>query len=288
MSIIDGLANVGRQLVSNNQLRYNSVTNTVENLMYRMYLQEGVSVPLQLPVNPETIKVSNPGGIDNYNIVNIGDIIRPKIPGLRTWTFNSVFLQNAFNPLNNTNLVWPPMYYVKTIQNWMKERKVLKFTINSVGLLISFISPSNYEVLIDKFDYEERGGEPGDIYYSLSLRQYRRYGISVLLDKLAPDDTSSFQPTDTSAVANQSGREVDSITGVGAKVRYSGEVGQLSMHNNGDSFLKWTGTQNLENCKLKEITKNTSDGLVYVLEDSNGNSYYIAENVYKKGATLIK
>lgn len=184
MSIIKTL---GSKLYTKNQGKFQNIVRTAENLIYRMYIQDDWKI-IQLPINPESFKITMNGTIENVSIVGIGDVAIPKTRALKTFSWNGFFMLDMLDPINNTNIIFPPIFYVKFIQKLEESKKPFKFMQNSISLVSSFFDSKNYKVLIDKFEYEDRGGEPGDIYYSITLREYRDFGINILnLDKMNLD-----------------------------------------------------------------------------------------------------
>ena len=203
---------------------FQTVSRAIENIVYRMYLQDGWQL-IQMPINPETFKTTANGNLDNQNIVGIGDIIRPKAPQLRTFTWSGLFMADYFDPLNSAILIYPPQFYVKWIEGVMKKQKPIKFMNNTISMAMSFIKPSNYKVLIEKFEYEERGGEPGDIYYTISLKEYREYGIKQI--DLNIDETAGVEGVDVSeAVQNVQPREkLEKVITTGGKFEGVSAIG---------------------------------------------------------------
>lgn len=173
-----------------------SWTSTVDimgDLVYRLYLQEkDGKMVYQIPVNPEIFRTDIQANLDNYNVLNTGDIIRIRKPQLKTWNWDGVFLNDLANPLNSYGVIFPPTTYVYLFEKWMKNKTVLKFMVNSFSLLNKLCKGENRLCTIENFKYEDRGGEVGDIYYSIQLREYREYNSKLILTEGIEDAANSI------------------------------------------------------------------------------------------------
>lgn len=228
----------------------NSIVSLVSDLLYRIYFQDKTGMVYQIPVNPESFRTEVVANIDNYNIVGVGDIIRPRTRQLKKWSWDGVFMLDITDPLNSYGLILLPQIYVTMIEKWMKEKQVIKFMQNSVNLAASLLNGSNNRVVIDKFEYEDRGGEPGDIYYSISLTEFREYGVSIIstegigeVQEVAQQASASTFSSRAAAISTiapdivitslkestpiqKSSRLSDNV-GIGSQINFSGDVYKL-------------------------------------------------------------
>lgn len=120
---------------------------------------------LRLPVNPEEITIGASHQFNDVNISQLGEYTVYGDPSLKTFEFSSFFPRD-YNPTycEYTNIP-DPWEAIQLLEKWQKSRKPCRLTITG--------TPINYPVTIRSIDYTpERAGSPGDIYYSLSLKEF--------------------------------------------------------------------------------------------------------------------
>lgn len=138
-----------------------------------------------LPVNPEKIAITTQGSNQVKEIVKLGDINILREKKLKTLDIESFFPANAAPYVETKlNLLSPETY--KKMFNTLQESKLPGKLIIS-GLNVSM------QVSIESFSWEMRAADP-DVYYKLSLKEYRPYGIKRLTQ------TTQQNPTTTTPV----------------------------------------------------------------------------------------
>ena len=68
-----------------------------------------------------------------------------------------------------------PAAWIRAVQSARDSRQEGRFLITGTDLDV------NMAVAVESLDYEERGGEPGDIYYTITLKEWRQYGAARVL-----------------------------------------------------------------------------------------------------------
>ncbi|WP_102271309.1 LysM peptidoglycan-binding domain-containing protein [Cytobacillus massiliigabonensis] len=121
---------------------------------------------LRLPVNPATLNVKSPFENTDISITHFGEYTVIGERGAAEFSFESFFPKH-YNETYCEYASFPmPSECIRTIENWRDKRKPLRFIVTGSNV--------NYAVTIRDFSYEvQRAGSPGDIYYSLSLKEYR-------------------------------------------------------------------------------------------------------------------
>lgn len=250
----------------------NNLGGALKSVIYRMYISEGKMV-YQLPINPETFKTNCGSNNDIYNVLGQGDVVRPRLPKLREWSWDGLFMSDAFDPLNIPGLIFPPMIYVTAIERIQKSKKPVKFMQNTVDLVGSFFG-ANTKVVVEDFRYEERGGEVGDIYYSIVLKEYKEFGMSVI---------PLVEGIDTSQVSKKfldSGYELVD----GAELEISGEVAQCMKMENGQMKATEYITKTNLTGKQEGAVFNMG-GKPYVKVKAGESTYFVStNNAHVKGA----
>lgn len=134
---------------------------------YQMTLSFGSSV-IHIPVLPEKLTVKSPGKNETTTVLELGEVSLLRRRGLRQVSWESHF------PAHDAPYVsaWEglsPVDYVRDIEDWRDTRESGRLSITGTDLNI------NMAVAVEDFSYEERGGEVGDIYYSLTLKEWKDY-----------------------------------------------------------------------------------------------------------------
>ena len=115
---------------------------------------------ITFPINPEQLKEIISSDSVTEKIENIGEISIPQTPSLSTITFESFFWADRDTK--------KPSYYVNWIKNWQKSRKPAELTVSRFNW--------NMKVTCESFSHWVNAGEENDIYFQISLKEYREYG----------------------------------------------------------------------------------------------------------------
>lgn len=138
----------------------------------------------QIPVNPESIEIKDKGQGKGYSIVGqggglsetrAGEINVILSPQLKEISFSSIFPAveaGAFYPYLTSEIVFEPMKYVLDLRKWMETKRPIRFVYTNGEEPWSGI---NIPASIESFEWKESAGVPGEIEYSLSLKEYVFY-----------------------------------------------------------------------------------------------------------------
>jgi len=121
---------------------------------------------LRLPVNPPTLNVNTTFGNTDIELAHFGEYTVIGERGAAELSFDSFFpLHYNASYCEYADLPLPAEC-VRIIERWRNERKPLRFVVAGTDV--------NFAVTIRDFKYEvQRAGSPSDIYYTLSLKEYR-------------------------------------------------------------------------------------------------------------------
>lgn len=138
----------------------------------------------QLPVNPPEIEYSSPYGMNRVNIASLGEVALPGERGLKTITFSSFFPRD-FNASYREYEGGPsPWEWVKRIEMWRDDRRNIRLIIAG--------TPISIPVFVESFDIQpEKAGSPGDIYYTITLVEYRPIQAEVTAKVVTPKTTTA-------------------------------------------------------------------------------------------------
>ena len=123
---------------------------------------------LHLPVNPSGFRVSRKGLIETLDIMRIGEVDFWAGLGRTEVEFESFFPAQYDTYCRYTDIA-PPLQYFKQLETMWKSGQPVRLLITK--------SPVNIMALIVEQPYEDKAGEPGDIYYKIRLRQWTEVGV---------------------------------------------------------------------------------------------------------------
>lgn len=137
-----------------------------------IYLKVG-SARVTIPVNPSELRVSHPTVDKTAEIAGIGEVVIPQKPGLREVSWESFFPGTDLDPY--TTDFRAPRTLCRLLENaWRLRTKCRLIVARSLDY------DTNMACVISDFSFEDRGGEPGDIYYQITLKEYRDYSAQTL------------------------------------------------------------------------------------------------------------
>lgn len=146
---------------------------------------------LRLPVNPESNSYISPFEYEETEVEGLGDITTIKRRGLKEFTI-STFWPKDYNPTYcGYRGFKSPAYFVSKIESWRNKRAPIRYVVTGAGGV-------NLSVTIRDFQLEaERAGSPGDVYFTLSLMEWREVKIRKVTVKKKPPSKRPSKPKPT-------------------------------------------------------------------------------------------
>lgn len=140
-----------------------------------------------LPVLPGEIGQTISGDGSEHDVSGLGKINVIKDRGLARYQIESFFPDCICNdyPFITASRVFKPKQYVDYIMHWWETKRPIRLVIVTKTMEV------NTPVSIESFEWKEVAGSPGDIEYSLSLKEYRFYEAR----RLPVDRNASTVPT---------------------------------------------------------------------------------------------
>lgn len=142
---------------------------------------------LRLPVLPDQIEISTGLTNNTFDVVSIGEI---GIIGNRK--LNTVKIASFFPGYYASYCQYQdipvPYEAVAKIEKWRDSKKPIRLAISGTPV------KANMPCMIEEFSYREKGGQPGDVYYDLSLKEYRFIKTRVIEQKGSGLAVSSNRP----------------------------------------------------------------------------------------------
>lgn len=139
----------------------------------------GGSESVDFPVSPPNFEVTNPYNNTSVNINNLGDINMLGKRGLSALKFSSFFPNQQYTFVQTLSLA-SPYDYVSQIKKMAESGSPCTISISGTDVSLP--------VSIDEFTYKEQDGT-GDVYFTLSLREYRY----VLPDSATTNDVTDLK-----------------------------------------------------------------------------------------------
>jgi len=133
---------------------------------------------IRLPVNPPEITINSPYGYEDVSVSNLGERTIIGNSQLNTLTISSFFPRDYNASYCGYSDIPDPWTAARMIERWQRSGKPIRFVVTgSAGI--------NMAVTIRNFSFGERGGQPGDVYFTLDLKQYVFGAVSRKSDSLA-------------------------------------------------------------------------------------------------------
>ena len=120
---------------------------------------------INIPVLPAKLNVSSPGKNERVTVLELGEVLLLRKKGLRILSWESFF--PVSKAPYTTGQVRDPVSIIQAIQKARDKETPVRFLITGTDLDV------NIRMGIDSFEYEERSGELGDLYYTIKLYEWK-------------------------------------------------------------------------------------------------------------------
>lgn len=168
-----------------------------------------------IPVNPEEINIKYPSDNKDYDVIGIGKVVVPRKPSLKEISWESFFPASTSDPYVDAD-AYDPEEYVDWFENAMKKNQKVRLIITRDRLY-----DTNIRCIVSDFETTDKGGEPRDMYYSVTLREYRDYSPETVSIITTPAETAADQTVEATSEAE---RPVETpVLRVGASVIANGQ-----------------------------------------------------------------
>lgn len=140
------------------------MANNVNPIQFELSFNNGAE-KLRLPVNPPSIQISSAGDFQDVQVFGFGEYTLIGDPKLSDYSFAS-FFPAEYNPSYCEYEGFPtPEECRALLEKWQASRRPIRLKVSGLDI--------NTAVTIRGFEIEpEKDGAVGDIYYTLSLKEY--------------------------------------------------------------------------------------------------------------------
>ena len=158
----------------NEALGLDSFINTVNCFI----IDQQTGIEMQLPVNPEKIRLRWGRKTETVNILNLGEVDFTTGDKLTEVSFES-FFPAQYVPTYCVMATPPSPDSANAVMNAWKSRfkEPVKNLKDPIQLIITGAQDINMLCLLSSYESDEHGGEPGDIYYTATFREWREINV---------------------------------------------------------------------------------------------------------------
>ncbi|NJJ37818.1 LysM peptidoglycan-binding domain-containing protein [Paenibacillus apii] len=129
-----------------------------------LHLIDGAGENFLFPVNPEEIRINRGKGFETVNILKFGEFDYPSGEKVKEITFSS-FFPLEYDSYCVTQDLPHPQDAVSTLTNFMVSKQPVRFIVTGTYI--------NTLVIVSVHNSTYKGGEPGDVYFEITLRTWR-------------------------------------------------------------------------------------------------------------------
>lgn len=168
---------------------------------------------VQLPVNPDKLTVSKSSNNETTEVVKLGEVNQIGLTKLAEMTFSSFLpFHKDYGFVNTKAKFWKPEKYIAFFEKVRKNRDYVRFIVTDTTV--------NYLATIEDFEWYHQAGDSEDIYFSLTLKEYREFSAKFV--KVVPKVS---QPNKTAVAKTPAKRPANTAAlSIGAKVRVNGRL----------------------------------------------------------------
>ena len=127
---------------------------------------------IRLPVNPTELTIAYEGETSTYNLIGTGEVIVPRLPKLATVSISSFFPRQEYAPYLSEDSLYSASDYVSFFRSLMETKAVFLFIVNRYDDDKPMFDTS-FKAILTSFRITDKGGEPGDIYFEMTVSEYR-------------------------------------------------------------------------------------------------------------------
>lgn len=147
---------------------------------------ENLKEKIVLPVNPAELIIEGGGSAETIvNVIKGGERTMLGDEELSKVSFSSFFPKHYDSSFCETSKIPDPWEAVKQIEKWRGTGKPVKLLITETNV--------NMYASISAFEYKEKGGEPGDVYYSIKFTEFK----FITIREVVQDNTKALKKTST-------------------------------------------------------------------------------------------
>lgn len=173
---------------------------------------------LILPVLPSEITVSTGLKNNTFDVISMGEIGVIGNNKLKTITISSFFPKH-YSSYCVQSTIPDPYTAVADIETWRDSKRPIRLIITE--------TPIAMPCMIEEFNYREKGGQPGDVYYDLSLKEYKFIQVKQIATDASADgnkvNTANTRPDERQLPDSYTVKKGDSLYTIAKRFYGDGE-----------------------------------------------------------------
>lgn len=191
-----------------------------------------------LPLAPSSFETSLKSNSKSIDLISIGEATIIKDAPLREFSFKILLprYDTIADIKEKSGYFHEPIFYLNKFRSFKTNKKPIRFIINRVLPDNTTLFPGNLLVTMENYTVKENGGEEGDFWVDIKLKEYR--DIKVIITKATGEMT-------------EDGKQV----AVQEPQRPAKEPEKLYATKGGETLLDIAKTQLNDESKYKEIIK---------------------------------
>lgn len=132
---------------------------------------------VRLPVNPAELPVAFESNNETINVLGLGDVTLSRKPKQKAVQIESYFPARADSSVLTRGGFKEPEFYIQFFEAALNEKRILTYTpVRRMENGSAFnVQDDGFKCTVEAFNLTERGGETGDFYYTLLIREWRDY-----------------------------------------------------------------------------------------------------------------
>lgn len=171
---------------------------------------ENLNENIILPVNPSEFIISNGGtSFTDVQVIKGGERTVIGNRQMQVVSFSSFFPKFYDSSYCTEKSIFKPWELVKKIDAWRQAGEIVKLLITEADI--------NMYATIRKFDYREKGGEPGDIYYDIEFKEFEFIRIREIGTESAKVEQQSNRPETSGTTKSYTVQEGDCLWSIAKK-----------------------------------------------------------------------
>ena len=141
--------------------------------MYRFYMKQN-GEQILLPVAPSELITAVEGESEKVDLVNIGEGSILKDIGLRRISFTVLLPAVQYSFVQTEGVLQPPIFFLNQFRQYKMSKKPVSLIVFRKLVNGTELFSGNIDVSFEKYTVLERGGEQGDFWVEVNLKEYRK------------------------------------------------------------------------------------------------------------------
>ncbi len=141
--------------------------------MYRFYMKQN-GEQILLPVAPSELITNIEGESEKVDLVDIGEGSILKDIGLRRISFTVLLPAVQYSFVQTEGVFQPPIFFLNQFRQYKMSKKPVSLIVFRKLADGTELFSGNIDVSFERYTVLERGGEQGDFWVEINLKEYRK------------------------------------------------------------------------------------------------------------------